>query len=280
MKAPARPADEAQRIATLHSLALLDTPAEPRFDAITRTAASLFGTQSALISLLDDQRQWFKSRHNVSVAETPRDVSFCGHAILGSEVLVVEDTLLDERFHDNPLVTSAPNVRFYAGAPIEAPDGARLGTLCLLDRAPRGMDAPQRTLLEDLAAWVEAEIRLAAEHRALSIFLDELLEQVNEPVLLAGEGGEIVFANKSALSLLRYAAKDIYGKPLSGLVALEHRERFESELNALSRVGQAFAALEYRTLIRGGDGSDVLRSIAFFRSEVAGKSVTAAILRL
>jgi PAS domain S-box-containing protein len=279
MKVPAQPADEAQRLSTLYALNLLDTPPEARFDAITRAAASLFGTETALISLVDANRQWFKSRHNLSVAETPRDVSFCGHAILERDVLVVEDALRDERFHDNPLVTSAPHVRFYAGAPVEAPNGSRLGTLCLLDRAPRSFGAPQRKLLEDLASWVEAEVRLLAERRAMGIFLDRLLDVVNEPVIMADGEGDIVFANRACFALLRYSAQEIYGKPLAELIAPEQRARFSSELSALSRAGQAFTSLEYRATIRGGRGDDILRTLAFFRSEVAGRPITAVVLR-
>lgn len=273
------PKDEPERLATLHALMLLDTPAEERFDVITRTAAGLFDAPTALISLLDEQRQWFKSRHGLSVAETPRDVSFCGHAILDGEGLVVEDARQDPRFHDNPLVTEAPGVRFYAGMPIAAPNGMRLGTLCLIDRKPRGLDAAQRKLLKELAGWVEAEIRVLAERRALGMFLDALLDQFSEPALLADEQGRIGFANAAALRLLGYSAREIYGKPVDELVAGPQRERFRAEIRALGRVGSAFTSLEYRTGVRSRSGEEVLMGLAFFRADVAGRAMTAVLLR-
>lgn len=158
MAEAAIPGDEEQRLATLRSLGLLDTPPEERFDRVTRMALRLFDVPIALVSLVDDDRQWFKSRQGLDAPETPRTVAFCAHAILGDEVMVVEDALDDERFADNPLVSGDPNIRFYAGAPIEGPDGSRLGTLCLIDRKPRTLDADDERTLEDLAQLITDEI--------------------------------------------------------------------------------------------------------------------------
>ena len=156
------PPDEAQRLQTLRSLRVLDTPAEERFDRYTRIAAGLFEVPIALVSLVDEDRQWFKSRHGIDIAQSPRDQAICAHAILDRSVMQVPDTLADDRFADNPLVTGAPRVRFYAGAPLAAPDGRLVGTLCLIDRRARQLDAQQLGLLRDLADLVEAELASGA----------------------------------------------------------------------------------------------------------------------
>ena len=158
MLKPATPVNEATRIDTLRSLNILDTSPEERFDRLTRLAKRLFGVPIALISLVDADRQWFKSCQGLSASETPRDVSFCGHAILSDEILMVPDALLDERFHDNPLVVGDPKIRFYAGCPLAVPNGSKLGTLCLIDQEPRELDEDDRKLLRDLARMAEQEI--------------------------------------------------------------------------------------------------------------------------
>ena len=158
MKKPEVPHDEARRLRTLHSLGILDTAPEERFDRFTRLARRLFGVPIALVSLVDSDRQWFKSRQGLDATETPREISFCGHAILGADTFVVPDTRRDERFADNPLVADDPRIRFYAGQPLCAPDGSRLGTLCLIDREPRRLAGEDLELLRDLTRMVEDEI--------------------------------------------------------------------------------------------------------------------------
>ena len=158
MKAPDTPANEPERLAALCALEVLDTPAEPRFDRLTRVAQRHFGVQIALVSLVDAERQWFKSRQGLDAAETPRDISFCGHAILSEETLYVSNALEDERFADNPLVVGGPEIRFYAGAPLHAPGGERIGTLCVIDGEPRQLSAIDLGVLRDLADGVEAEL--------------------------------------------------------------------------------------------------------------------------
>lgn len=152
---PALPVDESERVAMLRDLGLLDTPPEERFDRVTRLAAALFDVPIALVSLVDSNRQWFKSRQGLEAVQTERTVSFCGHAILRPETLVVTDTLTDPRFADNPLVTGPPHIRFYAGRPIAMPGGKRAGTLCIIDRRPRTFDAAALARLNDLACIVE-----------------------------------------------------------------------------------------------------------------------------
>lgn len=154
------PDDEDDRLAALRSLKILDTPRDERFDRLTRIAAGLFDVPIVLVSLVDAERQWFKSCVGTEAGETSRDVSFCAHAIHKREPLVIPDALKDERFRGNPLVLDDPHIRFYAGAPLQA-NGHAIGTLCLIDRRPRDFAAREIGLLKDLAALVEAELHAA-----------------------------------------------------------------------------------------------------------------------
>ncbi|WP_326540971.1 GAF domain-containing protein [Pseudorhodoferax sp.] len=154
MPAAPLPADEEPRLRALQALMVLDTPPEERFDRVVRFAAEQLEMPMALVSLVDGERQWFKSRIGLDVPQTGRDVAFCAHAILQPETFVVEDALLDARFADNPLVTGAPHIRFYAGAPLSAPGGQRVGTLCVLDHRPRTLDAVQMAVLQALRTLV------------------------------------------------------------------------------------------------------------------------------
>jgi len=172
--APAIPSDDGERLRHLTDLAILDTPPEEPFDRIVRLAKKLFDVPIALISLVDANRQWFKACIGLPVRETGRDVSFCGHAILGEDTFVIEDTHEDPRFADNPLVTGAPFIRFYAGQPLRVAGGHKIGTLCVIDTAPRRFPAEDRAALRDLAAVLERE--LAALHLAT---VDELTDLSN-----------------------------------------------------------------------------------------------------
>lgn len=166
----ALPPDEYDRLADLHDLRLLDNPAQPRFDRVTRLAQRIFGTEIAAFSLVDEDRQYFMSRIGLRATETPRDQSFCAHAILGADVMVVPDAAADPRFHDNPLVTGEPDIRFYAGAPVRSENGHAIGTLCVIDTRPREWTADDSEALADLATLVERELRSSrsqARHQAL-----------------------------------------------------------------------------------------------------------------
>lgn len=158
MKSPHIPDNEETRLKTLKSLDVLDTQPEERFDRLTRMSKRLFGVPIALVSLVDENRQWFKSCVGLNVSETPRDISFCGHAILGNDIFVIPDTAKDERFADNPLVLNEPNIRFYAGCPLSSQNGSKLGTLCIIDREPRNLTQEDLDTLKDLASMVEREL--------------------------------------------------------------------------------------------------------------------------
>lgn len=161
MQKPETPQNEIDRLQELKALGILDTPAEERFDRLTRLANGLFDVPIALVSLVDANRQWFKSSFGLAAREIPRNISFCGHAILEDDVLVVNDTATDGRFADNPLVTRKPKIKFYAGCPLTSPDGYKLGTISLIDRKPREFSTEDRARLKDLAAMVEREIELS-----------------------------------------------------------------------------------------------------------------------
>jgi len=154
------PVNEVERLQLLHALRILDTDPEPLLDRLTRLLAHTLGTPIALVSLIDEHRQWFKSRVGLEVSETPREIAFCAHAILQSEPLVIADASQDERFADNPLVTGAPHIRAYAGAPILTQDGLAIGTLCAIDTRPREFTEAELQILHDFASLVAREIHL------------------------------------------------------------------------------------------------------------------------
>lgn len=178
MKAPSIPPYEVSRLATLTSLSVLDTAEEERFNKLTRIARKTFNVPIALVSLVDENRQWFKSCLGLDVRETTRDVSFCGHAILHDYILVINDALNDERFFDNPLVTNPPHIRFYAGCPIKVLN-ARIGTLCIIDIVPRPFTEDELLVLKDLASLVENEL-VATQHATI----DELTKIPNRRGIL------------------------------------------------------------------------------------------------
>lgn len=185
MLKPATPEDEKSRLKNLRSLNILDTSAEERFDRLTRLAKRMFNVPIALVSLVDENRQWFKSCAGLDVKETPRDISFCGHAILGDNILIIPDTKEDIRFADNPLVVGEPKIRFYAGCPLQYLDGSKLGTLCIIDSKPRTLNE------EDINAFLDlAEL---AEHELMAVQLATL----DELTRISNRRGFITLAQKS-----------------------------------------------------------------------------------
>jgi GAF domain-containing protein len=151
---------ERARLAALQSYKVLDTPAEKVFDSIAGLAASITGTPTALISFVDGDRQWFKAKVGLEAAQTPRDISFCTHAIGSDDLFIVPDATRDARFAQNPLVTEAPNIRFYAGAPLITLEGHALGTLCVIDYIPRDFTPEEQQALRDLSQYVMAQLEL------------------------------------------------------------------------------------------------------------------------
>jgi len=176
------PVNDAERLASLRVLNMLDTPPEERFDRITRLAARFFDMPIAYVSLVDQDRQWFKSKQGFDICETPRSISFCGHTILREEALVISDATKDDRFSDNPVVAGPPFLRFYAGHPLSGPGGYKVGSLCMLDLKPREFDAEKIQALKDFAAMIEHELNLVDALRLQSEYLktkEQLIESQN-----------------------------------------------------------------------------------------------------
>ena len=165
---------EAARLEALRQYNILDTPSEQAYDDFTLLTSSICQVPIALISLVDAERQWFKSTIGLDVSQTRRDIAFCGHIILSAQTMVVKDTLYDERFRDNPLVTSAPRIRFYAGAPLITPTGYILGSLCVIDRKPRDLSDSQKIALEALARQVVTQLELRRVSANLANALDKI----------------------------------------------------------------------------------------------------------
>ncbi len=178
MKAPV-PANEQERVGALRASGIVDTAPERSYDQLAELAASICGTPIAIVSLIDSDRQWFKSKVGLSVTETSRDIAFCAHAIVHGDLLVVPDAATDQRFADNPLVTSDPHIRFYAGAPLVTPEGHALGTLCVLDHVPRQLSEQQLEALRVLSSQAVAQIELRktkAELRMAETSTDSVME--------------------------------------------------------------------------------------------------------
>jgi len=213
--------DESRRLAALHRLAIIGTPPEERFDRITRLARQLFDVPIALISLIDADRQWFKSRQGIDICEAPRDPSFCAHAIGQDEVMVVADARLDARFCSSPMVTGAPFVQFYAGKPLLDAEGNRLGTLCILDTRPRQLDDTGLQALRDLGFWAESELSviqsLRQAHAVLQdqeAYLRAILDHTAGAIFTLDGHGIIQSMNLGGERMFGYKATETVGHPI------------------------------------------------------------------
>lgn len=233
MKIAQLPGDEVDRLAVLSSYEVLDTSPELAFDDLVKLAAQICETPIALISLVDDSRQWFKAKVGLDAEETPRDIAFCSHAILQpEELLVVQDTLADVRFADNPLVTGAPGIRFYAGAPLVTPEGHALGTLCVIDRVPRDFAEVQRRALRALSNYVVAQLVLRRQARQLRAEMEErqrvearfaaanawqrtILDSADLSIISTDPYGLIQTFNAAAERMLGYPKGEVVGRILS-----------------------------------------------------------------
>jgi diguanylate cyclase (GGDEF)-like protein len=285
---PAIPSDEDERLAALMSVGILHTQPEERFDRITRLASELLGTPVAMVSLVDRDHQWFKSVHGLDVSGVPRDDSFCGHAILADEPLVVEDALSDDRFVDNPFVTSGPRIRAYAGQPIRVGAGHRVGTLCVVDTRPRPFSEHELQNLRDLAAIVEDEIQRGMLHEIRTELLsqrDELERKAmidaltriwNRGAIMEILQREIARARRGTpVSLAMIDAdhfklvNDTYGHPVGDQVLAELAQRTRRAVRDCDEVGR-YGGEEFIVLLSGCD--------ARF-AHIAGERIRAAVAR-
>ncbi|WP_395321453.1 diguanylate cyclase [Variovorax sp. UC74_104] len=217
----AKPFNEDQRLAALHRYQVLDTIAEQAYDDVTTLASAVCKAPIALISLIDQDRQWFKSRVGLDASETPRELAFCAHAILQPDIVFeVQDAHLDPRFASNPLVTGDPGIRFYAGAPLVTADGLPIGTVCVIDREPRALSAAERKALQSLARQVVAQLELRQVMAGLE------LESMTDPLTSLW--------NRRSLDRRLQAAWDLQARersPLSLLmIDLDHFKRINDAL--------------------------------------------------
>lgn len=275
MKAAPHPTDETRRIAELRSYGVLDTPAEREFDDFTAIASLICGTPISLISLIDSDRQWFKSRVGLELRETSRDVAFCAHAILGDEVMEVADATADPRFADNPLVTAPGGIRFYAGAPLLTRSGSRLGTLCVIDRQPRELSAAQREALAILGRRVVAQLELrrlsrqreADDARAWQRHL-AALDAASEGIALIDGEGRFSYANAAFAGLFGHArGVDLIGLHWRSLHGEEELLRIDREVSPVLRAEGRWSG---RVRSRRNDGSEFTEELTLARTPEPG----------
>ncbi|GJL62023.1 MAG: hypothetical protein NPIRA04_06770 [Nitrospirales bacterium] len=215
------PPNEQQRLAALARYQVLDTMPEASFDDLTKLAAYICQTPIALISLIDEHRQWFKSKVGITASETPRDMAFCAHAILEAGVFEVTDASTDVRFVDNPLVTTDPKIRFYAGSPLQTSDGMSIGTLCVIDQVPRTLSKEQREALSAVSRQVMTQLELRArlkQGRQYKDYFEHLLELVPNGMLMIDYDGTILQANGHVLEQFGYAQEELLGQQVEVLI--------------------------------------------------------------
>jgi len=252
MKIAPLPLDEDARLRALHDADLLDTPAEAGFDDLAAVASALCGTPIALVSLVDRERQWFKAKVGLDAPETPRDVAFCAHAILGNGVFMVEDAFEDERFADNPLVAGEPHVRFYAGAPLVTNEGHALGTLCVIDHEPRTLDAGTRAALDALGRQVVRMIELRRAHRDLqreSVAREAAQRQVArffdlslDLLCVAGVDGTFINLNPAWADVLGHPLDELEGARFLDYV---HPEDVEATLAEIAKLEEGATTIGF-----------------------------------
>jgi PAS domain S-box-containing protein len=220
---------EADRLAALDRYQIMDTPAEPEFDDLVRIAAQICGVPMALISLVDEGRQWFKAALGVDAPETPRDIAFCAHAIQQRDLFLVPDATQDGRFAANPLVTGDMSLKFYAGAPLETPDGLPLGTLCVLDRRPRELTEEQRYSLQALARQVVAQLELRRALARLSSSEERhrrILESaIDYGIISMDLNGVVTSWNEGARRIFGWTEAEMCGQPCDLFFTPEDRAR-------------------------------------------------------
>jgi diguanylate cyclase (GGDEF)-like protein len=272
-----KPADEERRLGALHALNLLDTEPEERFDRITRLAQRVFDTPMASFTLVDSDRQWFKSTVGIGGKEDSLETGFCPHAILDPETTVIEDARLDERFHDNPLVTGDPNIRFYAGHPVAGPGGEVLGTLCVIDDKPRARADFDTEALREFAAMVEAEVS------SLSLAIGDGLTGLSNRRGFEMLGGRLVTAaRRLELPLSAIYAdldnmkpiNDTHGHESGDLALVEVADVLESTLRASDLVAR-LGGDEFCALLVGAASSDAPTLVARVEGALAERNAAA-----
>ncbi|WP_250453032.1 PAS domain S-box protein [Caballeronia sp. ATUFL_M2_KS44] len=274
------PPDETERLRVLHRLAILDTAPEEAFDRITRVLAHMLGVPIALVSLIDEHRQWFKSRVGLEACETPRGIAFCAHALLESDMLVVEDARNDPRFFDNPLVTGPLSIVFYAGVPLRSAEGHAIGTLCAIDTVPRVLSTDARAAMRDLAHTVERELatrETAHSARALhqadaqAIRLSEarfrtIFEQTPTGTAIVALDGRFIEVNSHLCQMLGYSADELLALTFQQITFVEDLEEDLQHLRQLVAGVIATYTIEKRYVRRDGTHLWVQLHVALVRT--------------
>jgi len=290
------PPGEQSRLRALHSYRILDTPPEPPFDDLALLAAMICGTPVALVSFVDEDRQWFKAMVGCTERQTSRDLSFCAHAILGDDLLVVPDTTLDPRFAANPLVAGEPRIRFYAGAPLRSPAGAALGTLCVIDYAPRELTAHQADALRVLARQVVHHMEMQGsvdtladevarrERAEASLYESEarthaIVYTAADAIVTVDENGTIESVNAAAELLFGYDASELVGRNLALLVPRHLHADHTSFLHQMTHNSDAWLGGRREFEGRRKDGSSFPMDLTVSEAHVGGQRVFTGIAR-
>jgi two-component system, sensor histidine kinase and response regulator len=252
--------EEPLRLAVLDSLGVLDTPADPVLDGIVRAAAHLTGCPVSLVSLVDARRQWFKARHGLQVEQTPRELAFCAHAILQTDVFEVTDARLDARFADNPLVTGEPHVIFYAGVPLTV-DGHVMGTLCAINHRPHQLTGEQRELLKGLARVVEHWLQTRSIHQQLQrtdADRRHLFDQMGDGILLLDRTYRVIEVNRATARMLQHSTDELRKMYLRDLLPISEHARLTRTALRVLKGGEQLA--DWRVLRR--DGSSFMAEVS------------------
>jgi PAS domain S-box-containing protein len=276
MEVPEIPRNEEQRLEALQGLTILDTTADPQLDFITKIVKERFAVPIVLISLVDRNRQWFKSKQGISANETPRDISFCGHAILQQDIFIVNNALEDFRFRDNPLVLGPPHIRFYAGAPLSTADQYQIGTLCIIDTKPRKFNQSEKIELKSFASLIKDQLNKSDQQYHASSLLDHALDGLFE--LDADE--RFVFINLFGANLLGYTKEELLGQKIDvilpkkrfdgshyvrdrfgGVHAIKTKKMQEGDEDLLKKDGQIIhASCHFHPIVKSNKVSHVLMS--------------------
>lgn len=283
MKIAPLPANEQARLEVLRTYDILDTAQETAFDSMVHLASYICQTPIAAISLVDEHRQWFKAIAGLNAQETSRDVAFCAHAILHGETMIVPDATKDERFFDNPLVASAPNIRFYAGVPLVTTGGYRLGTLCVIDQVSRTLSQAQLDAIKVLADNVMAHLDLRLSHNHIRKYVDDLqlaatiFQASSEAMIVTDADNRIITVNPAFTTLTGYSRDEVVGKTPSLLKSdkqspdfyqemwrsLDAKGHWDGEVWNLRKNGELYAEWLSINVIYNDDGSTRLHVAIF-----------------